>query len=241
MSGIPNNLFNVVLTAYPHELEGGGEVYLQVKAWNYDRSPIQVKGYIEVDGDVIKNVETRIPANANSDSILTLSYNLIGVDNHTFKLFLDNYDGKPNGVGEEHWSEVKVEVNPMRGVELEQVGFECNDLYFTKRVTGANLESTKNIFLNYQAEVKCIATIYNPTDKEITIEELIIGQPTATPTALDVGLKQFNGEISSNIVIPQNYVVIKFTSSAEVPLLVLELGLWGEHVFPTATIYIKDL
>jgi len=115
----------------------------------------------------------------------------------------------------------------MGGVELEQVGFECNDLYFTKRVTGANLESTKNILLNYQAEVKCMATIYNPTDKKIIIEELIIGQPTATPTALDVRLKQFNGEISSNIVIPQNYVVIKFTSSAEVPLLVLELGLWG--------------
>lgn len=47
-----------------------------------------------------------------------------------------------------------MEVKPMRGVELEQVGFECNDLYFTK-------------------------------------------------------------------------IVIKFTSSAEVPLLVLELGLWG--------------
>ncbi|WP_175059042.1 hypothetical protein [Thermococcus sp. 2319x1] len=67
-------------------------------------------------------------------------------------------------------------------------------------------------------------TIYNPTDKGITIEELIIGQPTVAPTALDVGLEQFNGEISSNIV---SHKIIKFTSSAEVPLLVLELGLWG--------------
>ncbi|ASJ12112.1 hypothetical protein [Thermococcus thioreducens] len=115
----------------------------------------------------------------------------------------------------------------MNGKELKQVAFECSDLYFTKIVTGVNLESAKNILLNYQAEVKCIATIYNPTDKKITIEELIIGQPIATPTALDVGLKEFNGEISSNVVTPHNYVIIKFTSSAEVPLTVLELGLWG--------------
>ena len=106
MSGAPSDLFNVVLTVYPHELEGGGEVYFQVKAWNYDRSPIQVRGFIEVDGERIKNITAEIPVNANGDSLLVFSHPLIGIGNHTIKLFLDNYDGKPNGAGEEHWSEV---------------------------------------------------------------------------------------------------------------------------------------
>jgi len=55
------------------------------------------------------------------------SYTIHGVGNHTFKVFLDNSDGKPNGSGEEHWDEVRVEVKPVNGTELEQVGFECDD------------------------------------------------------------------------------------------------------------------
>ncbi|WP_157628426.1 hypothetical protein [Thermococcus thioreducens] len=51
---------------------------------------------------MIRIIEAKIPANANGDSILTLAYNLPGVSNHAFKLFLDNTNGKPNGKGEEH-------------------------------------------------------------------------------------------------------------------------------------------
>ncbi|ANF22431.1 hypothetical protein [Thermococcus piezophilus] len=51
-----NSLFSVELIAYPTELEGGGEVYLQVKAWNYDGSLIPVMGYIEIDGDRIRGI-----------------------------------------------------------------------------------------------------------------------------------------------------------------------------------------
>ncbi|WP_240703283.1 hypothetical protein [Thermococcus indicus] len=123
VSGTSGNLFNVVLTAYPTELEGGGEVYLQVKAWNYDGSLIPVKGFIEVDGEVIRSIEAKIPVNANGDSILTLTYNIAGVSTHTFKLFLDNYDGEPNGAGEEHWSEVKVEVKSWKA----DLKLECDD------------------------------------------------------------------------------------------------------------------
>ncbi|CAD5243198.1 protein of unknown function [Thermococcus camini] len=39
---------------------------------------------------MIRIIEAKIPANANGDSILTLAYNLPGVSNHAFKLFLDN-------------------------------------------------------------------------------------------------------------------------------------------------------
>ena len=41
---------------------------------------------------------------------------LYEVDNHTYQLFLDNYDGKPNNAGEEEWSEVRVEVKPTGNV-----------------------------------------------------------------------------------------------------------------------------
>ena len=36
--------------------------------------------------------------------------------NHTFRLFLDNYDSKPNGEGEEGWATVIVKVKPTENV-----------------------------------------------------------------------------------------------------------------------------
>ncbi|WP_206205258.1 hypothetical protein [Thermococcus sp. GR6] len=149
-----NSLFSVELIAYPTELEGGGEVYLQVKAWNYDGSLIPVMGYIEIDGDR-RSIDAKIPADESGDSLLTFTYNVIGVGNHTFKLFLDNQDGEPNGIGEEHWSEVTVEVKT--GDQLKQVTSECDPLYFKYNMG------------NYEATLTCRLTIYNGYDYDLKV------------------------------------------------------------------------
>jgi len=78
---------------------------------------------------------------------------------------------------------------------------------------------------------ECVAIVYNPTDEEIKIGGLDIGEAAATPTALEVGLEDFNGRVSSNVIAPQSYVTIKFTSIAEVPLTVLEVGLLGSTYY----------
>ncbi|MDK2913244.1 MAG: hypothetical protein PWQ79_159 [Thermococcaceae archaeon] len=225
--------FAVSLEAFPTELEGGGTVFFTVRIWNFDSSAISVRGFVEDEsGAIIKRIdgfEGGVPANGGRN--VSFSYTIHGVGNHAFKLFLDNYDGEPNGAGEEHWAEVTVKVKPVNGTELKQVGFECSDLYFTKLVTGVNLESIKNVLINYQAEVECVAIIYNPTDEKIKIDGLDIGDATAAPTALNVGLKKFKGKISSDIIVPQSYITIQFMSIAEVPLAVLEGGLWGSTYY----------
>ncbi|AFL95163.1 hypothetical protein CL1_0960 [Thermococcus cleftensis] len=171
-------LFNIKLLAYPTELEGGGEVYLQVKAWNYDGSLIPVKGFIEVDGDVIKNIEAKIPASANGDQILKLRYNFAGVGTHTIKVFLDNHDGEPNGEGEEYWSEVRVEVKG--------------------KMASSYLDCTREVYPG--EKVTCVAS-WNPhiTLQSLTLKEVWFGTkkvwdvdlssvkmvkgPTLTPTS----------------------------------------------------------
>ncbi|WP_457753908.1 hypothetical protein [Thermococcus sp.] len=57
-----------------------------------------------------------LPASVQDYTLTSFSLQVSGVGNHTYTLFLDNVDGEPNGIGEEHWSEVKVEVKPVGNV-----------------------------------------------------------------------------------------------------------------------------
>ncbi|EEB73402.2 hypothetical protein [Thermococcus sp. AM4] len=94
-------------------------MYFTVKVRNYRPDKLDVRGFIEdEDGAVIvkmggSGVYT-IPA--RGEKSFSFSYTLYGVANHTFKLFIDNTDGKPNGNGEEKWRKVKVEVKPISSV-----------------------------------------------------------------------------------------------------------------------------
>ena len=109
----PNQQFAVSLEAFPTELEGGGTVWFTIHVKNFENTALSLSGFVEDgNGAVIKRIdgfEGRIPVGGKN---ISFSYTVYGVGNHTFKVFLDNSDGKPNGVGEEHWAEVKVEVKP---------------------------------------------------------------------------------------------------------------------------------
>ncbi|NJE03965.1 hypothetical protein E3E27_07470 [Thermococcus sp. MV11] len=211
-------LFNIKLLAYPTELEGGGEVYLQVKAWNYDGSLIPVKGFIEVDGDVIKNIEAKIPASANGDQILKLRYNFAGVGTHTIKVFLDNYDGEPNGEGEEYWSEVRVEVKPMNGTELKQVGFECDDPEFNWNG------------IEYKAKMVCRAIIYNPTQNNVNINSISVKEWSVDNQEFMESLESaWTVEYPAKVK-PSQTVEIVFKNTAHTGLITLEKDLFGDYV-----------
>ncbi len=106
---------------------------------------------------MIRIIETRIPANANGNSILTLAYNLAGVTDHTFKLFIDNYDGKPNDAGEEEWSKVKVEVKPS---SVLASFMNCSDLALSAERGNPVLD------------MSCEVHFTNPTDIEWEITRI---------------------------------------------------------------------
>ncbi|WP_297416852.1 hypothetical protein, partial [Thermococcus sp.] len=129
MVASPNQQFAVSLEAFPEELEGGGTVWFTVHVENFENGALPLSGFVEdEEGAVIKRIdgfEGRIPANGEKN--ITFSYTVYGVGNHTFKVFLDNYDSKPNEYGAKNWEEVKVEVNPVNGTELQQAGFKCSD------------------------------------------------------------------------------------------------------------------
>jgi len=92
-------------------------VFFTVKAWNFEDQAVSLSGFVEGEnGTIVKSIdgfEGRLPANARNYTLTAFSLDVYGVGNHTYKLFLDNYDGKPNGAGEEHWSKVTVEVKPI--------------------------------------------------------------------------------------------------------------------------------
>ncbi|WP_240911839.1 hypothetical protein [Thermococcus sp. M36] len=213
-----NNLFNVVLTAYPTELEGGGEVYLQVKAWNYDGSLIPVKGFIEVDGDVIRNIEAKIPANANGDSILTFPHNIVGIGNHTIKVFLDNRDGEPNGAGEEHWSGVKVEVKPMSGTGLKQVGFKCDNPKF-------NWDG-----IEYKATLVCKAFVYNPMQENVFLNSVSVSEWHTDNSDFTRSLGSSWAVGYPSVIQSSETATIIFKNTAHTGLITLEKDLFGDYI-----------
>jgi len=220
--------FAVSLEAFPVELDGGGMVWFTVHVRNFENTALSLSGFVEdEDGAVIKRIdgfEGRIPANGEKN--ITFSYTVYGVGNHTFKLFLDNYDGKPNGKGEDHWAEVTVEVRAMNGTELKQVGSECSDLYFTWEL------------IDYHAALTCRAVLYNPTDKTLVIANTSAGKPkigiipdgvVMTPSSFEKHLSKFSVTVSNAKIPPQGDTVITFKSEISgVPLLVLEYY-WGTY------------
>jgi len=82
------------------------------------------------------------------------------VGNHTYRLFLDNVDGKPNGAGEEEWSEVKVEVKISD--HLKQVASDCNSIYFKYKMG------------YYKATLTCQLTIYNGYSYDLKVTGSIV-------------------------------------------------------------------
>ncbi|CAI1492694.1 protein of unknown function [Thermococcus nautili] len=154
----PWQQFAVKLEAFPTELEGGGTVFFTVKVWNFANQTITLSGNVSGDSwGTVKSIdgfEGRVPANAKNYTLTPFSLDIYGVGNHTFKLFLDNADGKPNGVGEEHWSEVKVEVKGS--------------------IVPPNLDCTQEVFPG--DKITCVAS-WNPktTLSSLTLKEVWFG------------------------------------------------------------------
>ncbi|AMM53096.1 hypothetical protein TQ32_00255 [Pyrococcus kukulkanii] len=157
--------FAIRLYASPRELNGGGEVIFSVKVWNYGNDRVSLKGFVsDGDGAVVKNIDwTGVPANAQNYTVTTFTLTVYGVGEHKYKLFLDNYDGQPNGKGEEHWSEVTVEVRPMNGTGLKQISSECDDVYFDFKDHA------------YRATLSCRVYLHNSNSRdEIRIRDIAV-------------------------------------------------------------------
>ncbi len=141
--------FDVKLEVFPIELEGGGTVYFTVKGWNFENSAIPLNGFVEDEnGAIVKRIEGfegKLPANAQNYTLTAFNLQVDGVGNHTFKLFLDNTDGKPNGIGEEHWSEVRVEVRP-------------------NKLAYATLDCPRRVPQNDEKPVQCKIKVWNTGD-----------------------------------------------------------------------------
>ncbi|AMM53222.1 hypothetical protein [Pyrococcus kukulkanii] len=164
-----NSPFSVRLYAYPTELEGGGEVTFLVKVWNYGNDRVSLKGFVsDGDGAIVKNINwTGVPANAQNYTVTTFTLTVYGVGEHKYKLFLDNYDGKPNGKGEEHWSEVRVEVKPWQA----SLKLECDGKVILGKDDVDDLDCTLYLFRT------------NPSDSvQVKISEIYVGGAKVWPS-----------------------------------------------------------
>ncbi|GEM_PF-984444 len=230
----PSQQFAVKLEASPTELEGGGTVYFTVKVWNFENSAIPLSGFVkDENGTIVKSIdgfEGRVPANAQNYTLTAFSLDVYGVGNHTFKLFLDNADGEPNGAGEEHWSEVTVEVKPTNGT-LKQVGFECKDIYFDFRDRA------------YRATLVCKVYLYNPLESALDVRDVAVLQGYSLGDLEDVtGGSLSTGEWTINpsafSLNPQETKTVTFSLPLEigswVPISVADatevVSKYGEHV-----------
>lgn len=235
VSWTPTSLFEVELIAYPTELEGGGTVTFIVKVWNHDSSALSLSGFVQdEDGTIVKSIDGfkgRVPAGAQNYTLTAFTLDVYGVGIHTFKLFLDNYDGKPNGAGEEHWDEVTVEVKPTNGTELKQVGFECDDLYFDFRDRA------------YRATLVCKVYLYNPLESALDVKDVAVLHGYSLGDLEDVtGGSLSTGEWAINpsafSLNPQETKTVTFSLPLEigswVPISVSDatevVSKYGEHV-----------
>lgn len=212
--------FAVSLDAFPTKLEGGGTVFFTVRIWNFDSSAISVRGFVEDEsGAIIKRIdgfEGRAPANGEKN--ISFSYTIHGVGNHTFRVFLDNYDGEPNGAGEEHWAEVTVEVKPVNGTELKQVGFECDDPEFNWNG------------IEYKASLVCRATVYNPSQNNIEINIVSVKTWSVGNHALEDSLSRTWEVKYPNKIHGSETATIVFKNTAHTGLITLEKDLFGSYV-----------
>ncbi|MFA4720004.1 hypothetical protein [Pyrococcus kukulkanii] len=215
-----NSPFSVRLYAYPTELEGGGEVTFLVKVWNYNSDRVSLKGFVsDGDGAIVKNIDwTVIPANAQNYTVTTFTLTVYGVGEHKYKLFLDNYDGKPNGKGEEHWDEVRVEVRPMNGTELKQVGFECNDPEF-------HWED-----IEYKAMLVCRAFIYNPAQEAVSLNSVSVKEWHTDNSEFMSSLDSSWTVEYPEVIQGSKTATIVFKNTAHTGLITLEKDLFGAHV-----------
>ena len=208
--------FAVELEAFPIVLKGGGAVFFTVRAWNFEDQAVSLSGFVEdEDGAIVKSIdgfEGRVPANAQNYTLTAFSLDVYGVGNHTYRLFLDNYDGEANGKGEEHWSEVRVEVKPMNGTELKQVGFECDDIYFDFKDRA------------YNATLSCRVYLYNPSKKDALIKDITVlddyslGDLENVPAG-DLSAGKWGIHPGSFILQPQETKAVQFS-------LPLTIGSW---------------
>jgi len=214
-----NAQFGVSLEAMPTEIVGGGTVVFTVKASNYLGNAYSLFGYVvDEDGAVIKRVSTTLPASAQDYTLTSFSLQVSGVGTHTYTLFLDNYDGEPNGIGEEHWDEVRVIVHPSNETELQQVAFECNDPEFNWNG------------IEYKAKLVCRAIIYNPTQNDVSINSVSVEN-------WSIENQEFMESLESAWMIeypakvePSQTAEIVFKNTAHTGLITLEKDLFGTYV-----------
>jgi len=199
-------------------------VFFTVKAWNFGDQAVSLSGFVEDEnGTVVKSVGGfigRLPANTRNYTLTAFSLDVYGVGNHTYKLFLDNYDGKPNGAGEEHWSKVTVEVEPTNGT-LKQVGFECDDLYLS---TGLDREH----HLLYRGTLTCEAILYNPTSRNLVGNITDVYTIKISPRTLDKNLVGEWVHTARINIGPHNYYIIVFQRNTKsINVYTLEHDLYG--------------
>jgi len=195
-------------------------VWFTVHVRNFENTALSLSGFVEDgNGTVIKRIdgfEGRIPTNGEKN--ITFSYTVYGVGNHTFKLFLDNYDGKPNGKGEEHWSKTTVEVKPVNGTELKQVGFECDDPEFNWNRG------------EYTATLVCKAFVYNPAQNSVGISIVSVKEWSVNNRDLKDALEHAWVVKYPEAINASKIGVITFENTAHTGLGTLEYDLFGANV-----------
>ncbi|WP_324735162.1 hypothetical protein VFC49_08350 [Thermococcus sp. SY098] len=183
-----NAQFGVSLEAMPVELVGGGTVYFTVKASNYLGNAYSVFGYVvDEDGAVIKRVSATLPASVQDYTLTSFSLQVSDVGNHTYKLFLDNADGKPNGVSEEHWNEVRAIVKPVGNVIATM---DCNPSIVplddsTTCTVHIELKSADTVMLNLKEVDFGGKKIWPNGPSSVTVNKQTV---TLTPTNMQEGL-----------------------------------------------------
>ena len=229
----PNQQFAVSLEAFPTELEGGGTVYFTIKGWNYAHDALNVQFHVVNESDKVvypKNggwISKYLPRGASNYTLDGFSWGVYGVGDHTYTLVA-------RISGEEEKDTVTITVRPVNGTELEQVGSECSDLYFTWE------------FIDYHATLTCRAVLYNPANKTLVIANTSTGKPNIgiipdgvvmTPSSFEKHLSEFSVTVSNAKIPPQGDTVITFKSEISgVPLLVLEYYRYHLGTYYTITI-----
>ncbi|EEB73509.1 hypothetical protein TAM4_1258 [Thermococcus sp. AM4] len=202
--------FGVSFTVWPRTLDGGGKVWFTVKVRNYRPDKLDVRGFIEdEDGAVIvkmggSGVYT-IPA--RREKSFSFSYTVYGVANHTFKLFIDNTDGKPNGNGEEHWDEGTMEVNPVGNII-------------------ANM-SCKPAVISYTGSTSCRITLLNQGDSDVAISVASVDFGTLREVWNGANTKGINVDLAS-VVLPPND---DKTIVVHIDLEGLAQTIWGDKYY----------
>jgi len=215
--GEPLQRFAVELEVFPEELQGGGTVFFNVKAWNFLDYGLSVEFKVsDGDGAVIKEFSRYLPALAENYSVDAFSLTVYGVGNHTYTL-------TASISGEVERSTATVEVEPTNGTELEQVGFECDNPEFNWNG------------VEYKAELVCRAVIYNPAQENVYLNSVSVNEWHTDNSALMESLKSSWTVEYPKIINGSTTATIVFKNTARTGLITLEKDLFGDYV----TMYLK--